>query len=390
MNMTYRKFCLGCLAAFLCLSLGCKQGASPVTDTSELDEQVTALVLETLESCNARLPDIAPAAVVPLSLMEGKAYSRLEEIIVDRLTEKIGQNREIVALSRENWFEFRESRPLSMKGHHPDMARLVGTLTVFLVSVEAEPLMNRISARIQVADNAARILPGIGAHRTFVHSPGGAARVLMSHPAQDNPAPEGVKENPFHSLEELSYSMAAELRNALDKGLTAAGSYAGPEDIQVVVAPVRSGGSGSGFSRALMAELQQAVLSVGGMNAAVSRADFDALFDVAAFYAGNGGLFENDHELFRPGTVILTADVRRDPGIAAAKVYLRAIWRVTPLKDAYGEVVTGNASGTYVSEFSSRAWFDGKLPEASGLAFTPAVDRGRTEGPLRHGDKGFD
>ncbi|MCG8617591.1 MAG: hypothetical protein MI802_15340 [Desulfobacterales bacterium] len=371
--------------AALCLNLGCRDGATPVTDTTELDEMVTVLVLDTLDACRGRLPDIAPAAVVPVSLMEGKPYSRLEEIIVDRLSQKIAQDREVVELSRENWFELRESQPLSMKGHHPDNARLVNTLTVFMVSVVAEPLMNRISASIRVADSSGRLLPGIQERLTFTHHPGAAARVLMNHPALDITAPEGLRENPFHTLEGLSYSMVAELGYALERGLRAADAEAGRKDIQVVLTPGKTAHADQGFTRALMGELQQAVVSAAGLEASVSRGDAGVLFDQDAFYSRNAGLFETDQELFRPGTVILMADIRRDPGTPARKVSLRALWRVTPLKDAFGEVVTGNAAGTYISEFTSRAWFAGPVAEGPGLAFSQP--RGAGSVPA---DKGFD
>ncbi|HCY87740.1 MAG TPA: hypothetical protein DHV36_21575 [Desulfobacteraceae bacterium] len=385
MKITTRRIGLWVLMAALSLSLGCGSRPSPVTDTSELDEMVTALVLDTLDACRGRLPDIAPAAVVPVSLLKGKPYSRLEEIIVDRLTEKIAQDRDIVALSRENWFELRESQPLSMKGHHPDKARLVNTVTVFMVSVEAEPLMNRIIAGIRVADSSGRLLPGIDERLAFTHHPGAAARVLMNHPALDITAPEGLKENPFNSLETLGYSMVSELRYALERGIRAAGVDAGPKDIQVVLTQGSGAQADPGFTRALMGELQQAVASAAGMDAAVSRGDAGVLFDQEAFYTRNAALFETDHELFRPGPVILMADVRKDPRTAARKVSLRALWRVTPLKDAYGQVVTGNAAGTYVSEFTSRAWFAGPVAQGTALVFSQP----RGLGPVPP-DKGFD
>lgn len=171
--------------------LGCRESAGPVTDTSVLDQEVTVLVLETLGACRSRLPDIAPAAVVPGSLMAGQPYSRLEELIVNQLSEKLAEDREMVSLSRENWFEFRASSSLSLKGHHPDKASLVDNLVVFLVSVEPEPLLNRITARIRVADSGARILPGIEGKRVFSNQPEAAARVLLDHPARRVRAPEG-------------------------------------------------------------------------------------------------------------------------------------------------------------------------------------------------------
>ncbi len=376
------------LMGLVFIFLGCRESSGPVTDTSVLDRQVTALVLDTLDACRSRLPDIAPAAVVPQSLMEGQPYSRLEELIVDQLSEKIAEDREVVSLSRENWFELRESRPLSLRGHHPDMAPLMDNLVVFLVSVEPEPLLDRITARIRVADSGARIMPGIEGKRVFSNRPEAAARVLLDHPARDVQAPEGLKENPFHSLEELSYSMVTELRHALEKGLTAAGAQAGEEEIQVVLSSGNTRSEDPGFNRALLQELQQALVSVGGITSAVSRTDFSTLFDQVNFYnqnPGSAGLFEVDEEPFKPGSVILMAETRSDPGSSARKVSLRAMWRVSPMRDADGEIITGNAAGTYVADFASRAWFKGPAPSAAAMVFSGPAPRHRIAG-----DKGFD
>ncbi len=377
------------LMGLVFIFLGCRESAGPVTDTSVLDQQVSDLVLETLDACRSKLPDIAPAAVVSHSLMEGQPYSRLEELIANRLSEKIAEDREVVALSRENWFEFRESRPLSLRGHHPDMAPLVDNLVVFLVSVEHEPLLDRITARIRVADSGARMMPGIEGKHVFSNHPDAAARVLLDHPARHAQAPEGLKENPFHSLEELSYSMVTELRRSLEKGLIAAGAQSGEEEIQVVLSAGNAtrgpAGEDPGFNRTLIQELQQALVSVGGMTSAVSRTDFRTMFDQVDFYNQNPGLFEADEEPFKPGSVILMAETRSDPGSSARKVSLRAMWRVSPMKDADGSVITGNAAGTYVADFASRAWFKGPAPSAAAMVFSGPVPLHRISG-----DKGFD
>jgi len=373
------------LSLALILGLGCRQSPGPVAGATDLDNGITALVLETLEHCRGRFPEIAPAAMVPGSLLAGRSGSRLEELIARELSAKISETRVVVALSRENWFELRQSRPLSLKGHPPDMARLVENLAVFRVTVDADPLADRITARIQVTDSTGRPLAGIGGKIAFSGQALETARGLQSRPALDALAPQGLKATPFHSLEALSYSMVKELHFALDRGIKAAGHEAAGRDIRVMLSPDSALDKDSDFNRALFQELQQAMVSEGGMVVAAGRADFSALSGQSWFYNRSRGLFETDEEPFVQGSVVLMARTLKDPSTSARKVSLRALWRVTPLRDAKGEVVTGNVSGTYVANFAASAWFKGPVPEAAGVAFSRSAGDA-----LESPNKGFD
>ncbi len=54
-------------------------------------------------------------SVVSGALLDNKNYTRLDEVVIHRLLSRLSADREIVSLSRENWFELREGKPLSLK-----------------------------------------------------------------------------------------------------------------------------------------------------------------------------------------------------------------------------------------------------------------------------------
>jgi hypothetical protein len=384
------------LAVFLLLLTGCQKSVVPVSDKNQFDGKVNALVAQTVDSCRNRPADIAPAAVISKSALDGGDYSRLDEVIVQRLYQRLSRNRQMVTLSRENWFEYSESRPLSLKGHDAGVRDLMDNLVVFVVAVEPDAVFERITVTVSAKDANARTLPGVGANTVFDYFKDSPAVLLAKTPAQSSAVPVGLRQNPYDSLEKLCYSMAAELSAALQQGVKAGQHRAPDSEITVVLCSRNFKAPDPGFKHALIQELQQALAAMNGMTCAVSVEDFGGVFSQMDFYNQNPGRFETDNEKFKPGSVLLMAQTRDFPAEKTRQVALRAVWRVTPLVDDTGTMVMDNTAGSYVSGFTSKAWFKGTLPRVLPLEKTPPDLTAKPVEPVptssfdKAPDKGFD
>jgi hypothetical protein len=359
------------LLALLILFAGCQKSVVPVSDKNRFDSKVNALVAQTVDSCRNMPADIAPAAVISKNAMVGNPYSRLDEVIVQRLYQQLSRDRQMVALSRENWFEFSESRPLSMKGHDLGVRDLVDNLVVFIVAVEPDEVFERITVTVTAKDAGARTLPGVGATTVFDYFKDSPAVLLAKTPAQSSAVPVGLRQNPYDSLEKLCYSMASELSAALQQGVKAGQHPAPDSEFTVVLCSRNFKTPDPAFKNALIQALQQALVSMDGMTSAVSVEDFGGVFSQMDFYNQNPGRFETDFEKFKPGSVLLMAQTRDYPAEKTRQVALRAVWRVTPLVDDTGTMIMDNTAGSYVSGFTSKAWFKGPLPRVLPLEKTP-------------------
>ena len=362
---------------------GCQKNSVRPQLKTKFDRNIDELVGQTIESCRAKLAEIAPAAVVSGNALNGKPYTRLDELIRQRFIEKLSSDREIIELSRENWFEFKESRPLSFKGHSSAHHDLMENIVVFIIDVEPEPVFDQITVSITTKDSELRPIPGVKGRTLleyFKESPG---TILLKTAANSNPLPEGLKENPYHSMEQMSYSLASELSYAIERGVKAGVSKTSDEEIQVVLCSKNFSGDNHMFKHSLIKELQQALVSMEGMTCAVSRDDFAPIFSQMAFYKRNDLIFESDNEKLQPGSVLLMVDTKNIGN--KNQVVLRAVWKVTPLKDKKGDFIPDNSSGTYVSGFTSRAWFEGTIPKVS----TPHYSEPKKE-KEKALDQGFD
>jgi hypothetical protein len=371
MEKNFQAVQLVLLAVFLLLLTGCQKSVVPISDKNQFDGKVQALVTDTVKSCRNRPADIAPAAVISKSALDGGDYSRLDEVIVQRLYQRLARDRQMMTLSRENWFEFSESRPLSVKGHDPNVRDLMDNLVVFVVAVEPDAVFERITVTVSAKDANARTLPGVGANTVFDYFKDSPAVLLAKTPAQASAVPAGLRQNPYDSLEKLCYGMAAELSATLQQGVKA-GQHPAPDgEITVVLCSRNFKSPDPGFKNALIQELQQALVSMDGMTCAVSVEDFGGVFSQMDFYNQNPGRFEMDNEKFKPGSVLLMAQTRDYPTENTRQVALRAMWRVTPLVDDTGTMIMDNTAGSYVSGFTSKAWFKGPLPRVLPLEKIP-------------------
>jgi len=354
-----------CVAVVLFLAMmvsGCTQHVINPQVKSNFDNKIDVLVQETAASCRGKVSNKAPVAIVSKSVLDGKAYTRLDELIIQRLGKKLSSDREIVDLSRENWFEFRESKPLSLKGHSYAHSNLLQGSIVFIVEVEPDTVFEHIKVSISAKGADSRKIPGINTETILQYGEGSPGTLLLSESANSNPLPSGLKENPYESMEQMSYSLASELSASLKRGLSTGKYKASNDEIQVVLCSSSFKSTDPMFKTALIQELQQALVSMDGMTCAVSQEDFGAVFNQIDFYKKNSPVFEVENEKFKQGTVLLMAETKSQQYSGLKHVALRAVWHVTPLKDKDGVFIPMNTSGTYISGFTSRAWFGGEIP----------------------------
>jgi hypothetical protein len=201
-------------------------------------------------------------------------------------------------------------------------------VVVFIIDIEPEPVFDQIKVSITAKDSKLRPIPGIQGQTMLEYFKDSPGTILLNTAVHSNPLPEGLKENPYSSMEQMSYSLASELSYALERGGKTGQYKASDDEIQVVLCAKNFSGSSPGFTQALIQELQQALVSMDGMTCAVSRDDFTPIFSQMDFYKRNDHIFEVDNEKLKPGSVILTKNSGNKNQVA-----LRAVWRVTPLQD---------------------------------------------------------
>lgn len=363
MKKVMKKLVLLSLLLSMLFSFGCQKNTLRPQQKTKFERNINELILETVESCRAKLAEIAPAAIVSKNALNGKFYTRLDELISQRLKEKLSSDREIIELSRENWFEFKESKPLSVKGHSQAHSDLMENIVVFIIDVEPEPLFDQIKVTITAKDSKLRPISGVTGQTMLEYFKDSPGTILLNTATRSNPLPAGLKENPYNSMEQMCYSLASELSFALEKGVKTGVFKASDEDIQVVLCSKNFSGTDLKFKQAMIQELQQSLASMDGMTCAVSQDDFASIFKQMDFYNKNDHIFEIDNEKLKPGSVLLMIQTKTVGNKNHAA--LRAVWRVTPLKDKAGNFIPANNAGTYVSGFTSRAWFEGIIPKVS-------------------------
>jgi len=383
MRKTTKKVVLSIFLLLILFCFGCQKSTLKPQLRSEFDRNIDKLVLQTVESCRAKLAEIAPAAIVSGNALNDKSYTRLDELISQRLMQKLSSDREVIELSRENWFEFKESRPLSFKGHSSARYDLMENIVVFIVDIEPDSIFDQIKVSITAKDSKSRPIPGVQGQAKFKYFKDSPGTILLNTAANSNPMPQGLKENPYNSMEQMSYSLASELSYALERGVKTGEYKASDQEIQVVLCSKNFTGRNPLFQQALIQELQQALVSMDGMTCAVSRDDFAPIFSQMDFYKRNDHVFEGDVEKLKPGSVLLMAETKTSDN--KDQVALRAVWRVTPLKDKTGAFIPDNSAGTYVSGFTSRAWFEGSVPKVSSPQYYEPQKEDK-----KSSDKGFD
>lgn len=381
--MNYRIIFLLVLLSAMFIG-GCKhQPATPVT-MQHFDQDLDRLVSDVADSIRNRPEDIAPFSIVSKNALDGKPYTRLDEMVCSRLAKHFSESKERIALSRENWFELNAGRKISVKGHPASRHRFIDSMVLYMVDIETEPVFNRVNIIVTAKDRHLNTLPGIKGKIRLNVEKQGPAFVLTSQNAQSNPYPVGLEGNPFHSVEAMAFSLASELSFAAQRGLKTQRFHAKDDEIQVVLCTPKTLNAQNDFSRTVVQELQQALVTIDGITCAVSQMDFAPIRAQMDFYQNNPAVFEKEFEKFKPGSVILMAETRQNHHLH--QVALRAVWRVSPLKDTKGLFIPENSTGTYLSGFTSRAWFKGRIPVTGQHHVDPQPAKKYTRAPAM----GFD
>lgn len=325
--------------------------------------------------------ELAPAAVMPGSLKSDRPFTRLEEMIMDRLALKIRQTRDIHTLSRQNWFEFREGRPLTFRDRPLKDQAYLKNLVVYEVKVSADEILQQVKVNLLAADAEGRALPGVVTEIALDYGPLSIARRLYMAEPNTNPFPEGLEERPYTSIDRLTFSLAAELADAYRIGISADGRPASDQEVSVLLYTRSPGGAPNSLTRMLQDSLQQAIVRNRSFTCAVSERDFDGVFQQMDFYRRNKKVFEIEESRFTAGTVLLMAENFRHREGGKTGVALRAVWRVSPLETTSGDLIPTNMAGTYVSGFMARAY----LSDASSGIESKSGNR-----PERYLNRGFE
>jgi hypothetical protein len=316
---------------------------------------------------------------MPGSLKSGTRFSRLEEYVMDRLSTALRTRRDVYTLSRQNWFEFREGRPLIF-GHLAFSERdHMRNLILYEVRVSADYILKKIRTQIVAAGAGGQAIRGLVAETALDFKSESPARKLFFSAPQKIPFPEGLEERPYVSLDRLSFSLAAELSDAYKNGMSAAGVNASGSEVRVMLYARPSAGVTAGEARAVQDFLQQAVVAIRGFTCAVSREDFGPTFRQIDFYEKNKSIFEMESSDFTAGTVLLMADIYRHADRNKIGVALRALWRITPLESASGDLIPTTVAGTYLSGFTAKAYVEKsamrpRYPNKTSMQTTPVPE----------------
>ena len=345
------------LAALLA---GCAGTPVKTSEQNPFESRLNDLIHRLISSRTFTPGEMAPASVMPGSLKSGAKFSCLEALVMARLTLALRKQNDFHTLTRQNWFEFREGRPLTFMDQPPAQRRLLQNLTVYQVGVSPDTILGRIEVHIMGTDANGHAIPGAVADAAFDFGPNSVARRLFDSPPDTNPFPEGLEEHPYISLDRLTFSLTAELADAYRNGMWAGKETAAAEEIRVLLyAMPPTGGVREGFVAAVQNSLQQAIVGNRGFTCVVSRKDFGPAFNQIDFYRQNRKAFEMTESPFTTGTVLLMADIFKTPRGDKVGVALRAIWRIGPLESTDGNFIPTDAAGTYLSGFTARAYLSG-------------------------------
>lgn len=355
--------CNAFLVLFLmggCAGVSKKQAPVTAFDGSEFEKRIKHLV-EDLVACRAHTSgEMGPVAVMPGSLKTGRRFSRLEEMVMERLAMKLRKEHNLTPLSRQNWFEFREGRSLSFGGQGAARQGLLRNLVVYEVGISPDEILKQVKVHVIAADAEGYAIPGVVAQTALDFGPGSIARALFTAKPHSTPFPEGLEEKPYASLDRLTFNLASELADAYRNGAMAGKQIAANGEVKVLLcSKPTSAGVGSGQIRAIQDAMQQAIVRNADFTCVLSREDFGPAFDQIDFYSKNKQIFEMEESPLAAGTVLLMAETLRHPKGDKIGVALRAIWRTSPLETSSGDLIHTNMAGTYLSGFAAKAYMYG-------------------------------
>lgn len=361
----YRISLLLVMVSFAVVVQGCAV-LSPPTTAEQYDNQTDQLIQQTLTQAGNHLVAGQSVTVVSASLLQGNQSNRLEEMIVEKISQQLRLHYALYIPTRQNWFELREGRPLTFAGQSAAQREVLGQLVVFEVNVSRNAALERIIARVIALNAQGQTVRGIMAEQEFSDQSSEPWQSLAMSPALKNPLPQGLEERPYASLDRFAYSLASELTDCYRSGLTTGPHAVADEEVNVVLYAKNS----SAATRTIQNALQQAIVSQRGFTCAVSRDDLAPAFQQLEIYRNNPQLFDMGKVTFTPGTVLLMVDTTLSPAGDKTAAALRGMWRVSPLESDGGELIADSYAGTYLSGFTAKAYM-AKAALSGGLAERP-------------------
>jgi hypothetical protein len=333
---------------------GTMQSTTPPTEAEIIDAR--------LDSLSARLADlmthtprqVAPVAIMPGAARSGGHYSRLEEMVVERITASMREQHQVFVPGREHWFEFREGLALSNRGgHHPPPPGLV----VLDVQMAPEPAFKRLKVRVVANDENGAAIPGLIAETYFPYETGSATKRLFKDDALANPFPVGLEERPYDSVDRLAFGLASELAVAYAQGITMDRAPVSEKEVRVLLSVKAADRSvPSRLVDHMTGALQHAIVSRTDFTNVAAAGDLAELFDKVDFYRKHQMGFDLEESVFTSGTIVLLAECFRHPSAGMNGLRMRAMWRVSPLETEDGSLITTNVAGTYLKGFTARAY----------------------------------
>jgi len=304
--------------------------------------------------------ELAPAAIMSGSLKSGFVYTRLEEHVMEQLELALRRRHEIYTFSRQNWFEYREGRPLSFSDRSHSEQSFNQHLVVYEVYIYKEEVLGQLNVRVIASDAFGQSVRGLASGTALDFGPGLPADRLYHAEPNNNPYPSGLEERPYRSVDRLAYSLSAELADAYKTGVSVGNKAAAAEEVRVLLYAKPTAGISNDTVRQIEDGLQQAVVDNRGFTCVLSEEDFYPAIRKMDFYGKNNSIFEAEAsgliDGFTTGTVLLMADISKHADGDKIGVALRSIWRVSPLESRTAELIPVNMAGTYLSGFAAKAY----------------------------------
>ena len=308
-------------------------------EVQHFEEQVDALVKSVVAKQYGTKGEFAPVAVVPGAIKHGVPYTHLEEVVGNALRKKLQATNELYEFTSQNWFEYREGRPLSFWRNPAREREFLKQLKIFEVRINPEPLFAKVEVEIVVSNAMGHTLQGQRGSQTFDFFPSAPAARLHASPAHRTPFPEGTEERPFTSIDRFAFSLVGDLIDTYQVGVLTSGRHASDEDVQVVVSVTPTTLVPKRTVNSIVKSLQQAIVRAKGVTCVLNPNDRRV-----------------DEDRVQHGTVLLVVDFDRIPRTDKINVAMRGVWRVSPLETASGSIVDENLAGTYLAGFTAKGY----------------------------------
>ena len=290
------------------------------------------------------------------SIKKGQTINRLEEYAMDQLQLRLRKQHDMYALTRQNWFEYREGQPLGFKNRSMSLGGIPDYLVIYEVDASIDEVLKKIKVHIVATDLAGNAIPGVVAEAEFDFYPGAPAHRLYHARSTQNRFPEGLEERPYQSIDRLTYSLSTELTEAYRYGLTAGDQTPKDNEVRVALYINPPENVSPSMVRWIQDSLQQSIVSRRGFTCAVNRKDFGHFFRQIDFYRKHKRLFQLEESPLAAGTVLMMVDIFKHPEEDKVGVAVRAVWRLNPLESKEDKIIKTNVAGTYLLGFTAKAY----------------------------------